>query len=78
MGRFTTPFLPPPSALIPSYFRGVQDGKEGEGYIFYFSPRKSRDSGPRFAGGGEEKGERKVREKIGGQIRERGVCRVKR
>ena len=46
--------------------------------MFYFSPRKSRDSGPRFAGGGEEKGERKVREKIGGQIRERGVCRVKR
>lgn len=43
----------------------------GEGsYILYFSPRKSRDSRATIRSRGGEKGEgRKVRGKIGGQIR---------
>lgn len=58
--------LPLPVALIPSYFR-KRWGEEGGygGYIFYFSPRKSRDSRAfairRREGGREEEGGRRER-----------------
>ena len=59
MGRFTTPFLPPPSALIPSYFRGVQDGKRGKGTSF-ISPRVNHATAGHDSQG---EGRRKVRER---------------
>lgn len=54
--------LPLPVALIPSYFR-KRWGEEGGygGYIFYFSPRKSRDSRALQEGGREEEGGRRER-----------------